>query len=121
VKLFEILNDDTYFLYASHCYDNPQCESVEEFYEDLDRIKYVKRLFTRYDDGELKERLILNHLIIIHNVFGIEGGLKLVFHKIGRKHWSYLKTFLVYLNYLGDDALPEVPYDEGIQSALDKI
>lgn len=121
MKLFELLNDDTFFLFASHCYDNPQCESIEEFYEDLDRIKYVKRLFTRYDEGELKERLILNHMIIIHNVFGIEGGIKLMFHKIGPKHHSYLKTFMVYLNYLDEDALPHVPFDEGIREALRKI
>lgn len=122
MQLFDIVNDENFLLYASHVYENPQCTSVEEFYEDLSRFKYLKRLFKRYhDDDDLQERLILNHLIVIYNVFGIEGGHKLTFFKISRKHWSALKTFLIYLNYLTDDALVEIPVDDTIAKALREL
>jgi len=122
MKLFDLVNEDNFLLYASHVYSNPQCASVEEFYEDLNRFKYLKRLMKRYyDDGDLQERLILNHLIVIYNVFGIEGGHKLTFFKINKKHWSALKTFLIYLNYLTDDALVEIPIDIKIANALREL
>jgi hypothetical protein len=122
MHLFDIINEDNFAMYAMHVYDNPQCTSVDEFNDDLNRFKYLKRLFKRYEvNDDLQERLILNHLIVIYNVFGIEGGHKLTFYKVSRKHWSYLKTFLIYLNYIGDDALPEIPLDTKIVEALRKI
>lgn len=122
MHVFDVIDNDNFLLYASNVYNNPQCVSVEEFNEDLNRFKYLKRLFKRYaDEGDLQERLILNHLIVIYNVFGIEGGHKLTFFKIDRKHWSALKTFLIYLNYLTDDALVQIPIDTKVANALREL
>ena len=78
MKLFEQLSDDNFLLYAAKHYYKPNVIDAEEFYEDLKRFKYVKRQLNRYlESGELSERLILNHLIVIFNVYGIEPALKL--------------------------------------------
>lgn len=122
MHLFDVITNENFTLYAAHVYNNPQCSTVEEFEEDLLRFKYLKRLFRRYHlNDDLQERLILNHIIVIYNVFGIEGGHKLTFFKVPRESWSYLKTFLIYLNYLQEDALPEIPLDPTIIEALRKI
>lgn len=121
MQLFEQLDNDNFVMYAMKWYDNPQCTDVEEFNEDLQRFKYLKRLLNRYDNGDLQERLILNHLIVIYNVFGIEAAHKMVFFKLQRNHWSALKTFLIYLGYLGSDALVDVPVDPHIVEVLRKI
>jgi hypothetical protein len=81
-------------------YDKPNC-IMSEFEEDLKRIKYVKRLIKRYRvTGELKERLILNHLIILANVFGVDSSVKMLFYKLDRDDYDILKTFLLFLNYM---------------------
>lgn len=96
--MFEQIDDTNFVLYAAKHYDNPHCFETVEFYEDLARIKYIKRLFNKYkESGELRERLILNHLIILFNVFGVEAAQRLLFFKLNN-HYKYLKTFLVYLN-----------------------
>mgnify|MGYP003660010771 CR=1 FL=1 len=95
------INDENFMFYASQIYDNPQCMSEEEF-------EYIKRLFYRYDKtGELKLRLILNHIIILNNVFGSEGCSRLLFYKIDEKYYAYLKSFLRYLEYL-PKTIPEL-------------
>jgi hypothetical protein len=95
------INPDTFLLYASKMYTNPSCMGIEEFYEDLDKIKYVKRLLIRYKrGGDLKERLILNHIITLQNVFGAEPAARLLFYKLNKDLHSFLKSFLIYLNYL---------------------
>jgi hypothetical protein len=87
-------------------YTNPQCSSIEDFNEDLNRIKYLKRLFGRYHQkGILKERLILNHIIILGNIFGPTNAARILFFKIDEELHSYLKSFLLYLNYI-----PELSY-----------
>ena len=106
-------------------YDNPQCKGIEEFHEDLDRVKYLKRLFKKYlNSGVLRERLILNHLIILHNVLG-PISVRLLFFKLEKEIHSPLKTFLLYLNYL-PETLPEVdlveiPIDTEIANILREI
>lgn len=98
--MIENLNDDNFMLYAMKCYDKPNA-IVSEFEEDLKRIKYVKRLIKRYKaTGELKERLILNHIIILSNVFGIEATVRMLFYKIDTSDHAILKTFLLFLNYM---------------------
>lgn len=95
------LTDKNFIMYAMKNYDNAQCVDVSEFYDDLKRINYIRRLFARYkNNSDLKERLILNHLIILYNVFPVESATNILFFKIERDYWSYLKTFLVYLNYM---------------------
>lgn len=99
---FEKLNESNFLLFAAKHYDNAQCESLEEFQEDLNRFKYLKRLFNRYKEtGDLKERLILNHIIILYNVFG-DAATQMLFLKL-RKYYECLMPFLILLN-----RLPEV-------------
>lgn len=119
---FDILNEDNFTLYAAKCYDNPQCTEINEFYDDLNRFKYLKRLFKRYaEHDDLQYRLILNHLIVLYNVFGIEGGNKIAMYKIDQEYWPVLKTFLVYLNFLPDDVMPGVPLDHYVVDILRKM
>ena len=98
--MHEKLSDDNFLIYCAKHYDNPQCHSTEEFIEDLKRIKYIKKLITRYiDSGELKDRLILNHLIILYNVFGAEHMARILYLKM-RAQFSYIKPFLILLGVL---------------------
>ena len=101
MNLFDDLNDKNYMMFAMKFYDNPQCTSVEEFHEDLNKIKYVKRLFNRFlDTGELRTILILNHLIVIYNVFENEAATRMLFFRVEKKFYSILKPFLIFLNRL---------------------
>jgi len=123
---FEILNESNFMMYAMKLYDNPQCSGIEEFQEDLNRIKYIKRLLRRYQKtGVLKERLILNHIIIISNVFGIEGAVKILFYKIEKDLHSLLKTFLAFLQYLPETEKGTeydlIPLDNKIIDVLRKL
>ena len=93
------ITESTFLLYAMKHYDNPQCTDMTEFQEDMKRFQYLRKLFTRYrQDGDLKERLILNHLIVIYNVFGVDAT-NMLFMKLHEFH-SYLKPFVQYLNYM---------------------
>lgn len=123
---FDILTDDSYLLFAMKSYDNPQCVGIDEFYEDLNRIKYLKRLFRKYKThGILREQLILNHLIIFYNVFGIQAASRLLFSRIETELHPYLKTFIIYLNNQ-PDSIPEadllmIPVDIRIANKLRRI
>lgn len=97
-----VLNDSNFLLYAAANYTNTVYDN-EEFFDDLKKIKYLKRLFSRYHDKEeLKERLILNHLITIYNVFNPEAATRMLFYRIDEQYWHVLKTFLVFLQYMPD-------------------
>ena len=99
--IFDILNDKNFFLYAAHNYKNPQCTGIEDFYDDLKSIKYIKRLFNRFiNKGELKSRLVYNHIILLSNVFGVEASTRMLFFKLGKEYWSLLKPFLLTLDHL---------------------
>lgn len=94
------LNENNFLLYAMKAYDKPNA-IISEFEEDLKRIKYIKRLIRRYRvTGELKERLILNHIIILSNVFGVEATVRMLFYKLDTADYAILKTFLLFLNYM---------------------
>lgn len=98
--MFE-LTEDNFVLYAMKHYDNPGCKGVDEFLDDLKRFSYLKRLFRKHTSGKvLREKLIINHLVVIYNLFGIDAATNMLFFKIEKKHWSQLKTFLTFLNYL---------------------
>ena len=100
------LTEQNFIIFAMKNYQNPHCLNVDEFHDDLKRIKYIKRLLSRYVcNGDLKDRLILNHIIILYNSFGLEAT-KLLFFKIDKQFWSQLKTFLVFLHYM-----PEIVHD----------
>ena len=99
--VFDDLNEKNFLLYAMKEYDNPQCVQVEEFYDDLKKVKYIKRLLNQYlNEGILKERLLLNHIIVFYNVFPVRSATRMLFLKIEEEFWPILKTFLVYLSYM---------------------
>lgn len=128
----EKLDESNFLLYAAKHYDNPQCFDTIEFYEDLKRFKYIKRLFNRYsDDGDLKERLILNHIVILFNVFGVEPAIKMLFLKCKGQE-GYLVPFLAALNHLPKEInnigydnrcyiISDIKQDQKIVEALKKI
>ena len=96
--MFDDLNDDNFMMYAMKCYASPHC-LMSEFEGDIKRTKYLKRLFRRYKiTKSLKERLILNHIILLNNVFGTEATARILFYKIDERDYDILKTFLSYLN-----------------------
>jgi hypothetical protein len=98
--MFDNLTDENFLIYAMKCYDSPNCIMME-FEDDLKRIKYIKRLIKKYKaTGDLRERLILNHIIVLSNVFGIEPTVRMLFFKIEKKEYSILKSFLIFLNYM---------------------
>ena len=112
---------------AMHHYDNSQCVNIAEFEEDLKRFGYLKKLFGRYkENGELKERLIINHLTVLHNLFGI-AIVEMLFYKIDQQYWDVLATFMRYLNLM-PDYIPEfnvksidLPDDNTVLQELSKL
>ncbi|PNX47672.1 MAG: hypothetical protein BV459_03990 [Thermoplasmata archaeon M11B2D] len=122
------LNDDNFLMFAIKNYDNPHCAGMEEFEEDLNRIKYLKRLLNKYvGGGELKERLIINHIIVLTNVFGVEAAVRIMFHKLEPELFPAIKTFLIFLNLLPETVphsgvtLVDIPLDINIVGVLRKI
>ena len=126
----EKLDEHNFLLYAAKHYDNPQCHDVTEFYDDLKRFKYLKRLFGKYEEtGDLRERLIINHLTILYNVFG-DSATKMLFFKL-EEYYPYLKPFLVLLNRMPEricnvgefDIIhsSDIPMDTYIVNVLRKI
>lgn len=126
------LNDDNFVMYAMKHYDNPGCKGIVEFEDDLKRFRYLKRLFRKYTAGKgLKERLIINHIVVIYNLFGAEAATKMLFFKVERKYWPQLKTFLVFLNFFpvgfvitqGNEVIEgyNIPLDEKVTNALKRI
>ena len=100
---FKKLNRDNFMLYAMGQYTNPECESIVEFQEDMNRIKYVKRLLKKYKrSGKIRPILLLNHLTVLGNVFGPMGAARMLFFKLESDLHSSLKTALLYLNYIGE-------------------
>tara|TARA_Y100000052_G_C2936461_1_gene77742 strand:- start:619 stop:981 length:363 start_codon:yes stop_codon:yes gene_type:complete len=116
------LTDDTLFLYAAKHYYNPQFSDVEEFFEDLKRFKYIKRLVNRYlETDEFPHRLLLNHIIVIFNVFGIEASLKILELRLDEKHWPVIKPILLYLSYIRNDQYTGIEMDQTVVKFLRTI
>ena len=128
--MFDELNDSNILLYAAKCYDKPNCLD-SEFDEDYKKIRYIKRLLQRYRvTGEIKERLILNHLVIAQNVFGIEPTTRMLFLRIDEKDYSSLKTLLIFTSSMpaivkgirGEDIISsDIPIDFRLAGILRKI
>jgi len=125
--MLEKLTESNFLLYAMHNYDNPQCHSLDEFQEDLKKFLYLKKLISRYKkDNELRERLILNHIIVLYNVFG-DATTNMLFYKIDEQSWDVLVTFLVYLERMPEELpnyaikLSNIRLDEIIIASLRKI
>lgn len=121
---FDELNEDNYILFAIKYYDNPQAVTQEDFFEDLSRFKYIKKLLRRYTKtGDLKTSLLVNHFIIVFNIFN-EAALPLLFFKIEKELWSSLKAFLVFLNRVPDypkTFVNEIPIDTECLELLQSI
>ena len=119
---FKELNEKNVMLYAAKHYSNPKFSDIDDFHEDLKRFKYIKRLLNRYiETYELPERLILNHLIVIFNMFGIEAALNILELKLEEKHWPVVKPFLIFLRYIKNDQYTGISMDPTVVEALRKI
>ena len=120
--MFKEITKDNWLLFAQQNYDNPTLETEIEFYDDIKRFKYLKRLFRKYDvTGEIKIRLILNHLVVLQNVFSAEVAITLLLYKIDEKYWSILKTCLNYLEYLYPRELNSIETDKNIEEMLKNL
>mgnify|MGYP001239971977 CR=1 FL=1 len=120
--MYEKITNDNVIMFAIKHYDNPQCEGEKEFYDDMKRFKYIKRLLRKHKDtGILKERLLLNHIIVLNNLFGAEACVTLLLFKIQREYWETLKSFLLYLNIIREDELPDVIPSEEVLKVLKEL
>ena len=120
--MFKEITKDTWLLYAQQNYDNPTFTKEQEFLDDLKRFKYLKRLFRRYTlTGEIKVRLIVNHIVVLQNVFGVEAACVLLLYKIDEQYWPILKTVLEHLDYLYPHELNDVQVDENIKKLLKEM
>jgi hypothetical protein len=125
------LNNDNFLMYAIKNYNNPGCRGVTDFNDDLKRLRYIKRLLGRYRlSGDVKERLVINHIVVFYNVFGVEAATRMLFYKIQEDLWPELKTFLVYLNFMPQTVIvsngfkmpeSEIPLDPVLVDILRKL
>tara|TARA_B100000029_G_C17030256_1_gene761922 strand:+ start:115 stop:477 length:363 start_codon:yes stop_codon:yes gene_type:complete len=120
--MYEKITPENVVMYAIRHYDNPQCEGEKEFQDDLKRFKYIKRLLRKYHEtGVLKERLLLNHLTVLNNVFGTTASTTLLLYKIQDEYWPALKSFLLFLNSITEDELSHVQEDEIVLDTLKEL
>ena len=120
--MYEKITNDNIIMFAIKHYDNPQCEGEKEFYDDMKRFKYIKRLLRKHNDtGILKERLLLNHIIVLKNLFGAEACVTLLLFKIQKEYWETLKSFLLYLNIVRNDELSEIIANQEVLEVLRKL
>ena len=122
--LFTELNEDNFLLFAIKHYENPQAVTREDFDKDLSRFRYIKRLLKRYKStGELKVHLLINHFIILYNIFG-DATTPMLFYKIDKNLWSCIKTFVIFLDKLPDyprSYIHEIELDQNCLDALNGI
>lgn len=119
---FSTLTPENINMFAMKHYDNPLCVDEKEFLDDMKRFKYLKRLFKKHaKTGILKERLIMNHIIVLANVFGPDAAKVLLFYKVGQEYWSTLKTFLIFLNYMEINEAKQITINSKIMEVLRKI
>ena len=120
--MYEKITPENVVMFAIRHYNNPHCEGEKEFDDDMKRFKYIKRLLRKYyDTGILKERLLLNHIIVLNNVFGPDACATLLLYKIQPEFWSALKTFLLFLNILKEDELDHINIDENVENVLKEL
>ena len=122
--IFNELNEDNFLLFAIKNYENPQAVTKEDFDKDLNHFKYIKRLLKRYKNtGELKIPLLINHFIVLYNIFG-EAATPMLFFKIEKELWSTMKTFILFLNKIPEYPkcyLHDIPVDLDCLKELQKI
>ena len=119
---FSTLTPENINMFAMKHYDNPSCVDEQEFLDDMKRFKYLKRLFRKYDTSkDLKMRLIINHIIVLANVFGVDAATTLLFFKIEKSHWPILKAFLIFLQYMPENDLMDVQINHEVMGKLGQI
>ena len=122
--LFDELNEENFLLFAIKNYENPQAVTREDFEKDLNHFRYIKRLLKRYkNSGELKTHLLINHFIILYNIFG-DAATPMFFYKIEDNLWSPVKTFIVFLNRLPEyphTYIHDIPLDDKCLEELERI
>ena len=119
---FSTLTPENINMFAMKHYDNPLCVDEKEFLDDMKRFKYLKRLFRKYETSkDLKMRLVINHIIILANVFGVDAATTLLFFKIEKNHWPLLKTFLLFLGYMPENDLIDTPIIHTVMGKLGQI
>ena len=122
MQLFEELDKSNFILYAARNYYSPRCIDAEEFYDDLNRFKYIKRLVNRHQrGGDLGEKLLLNHLTIILNVFGHDAGLRMLEFKVGIENFDVIKPFLIFMNVIPFDEYSEITMDQSVVKKLSEL
>ena len=120
--MFKEITKDNWLLFAQQNYDNPTLEKEEEFYDDIKRFKYLKRLFRKYAiTGDIKIRLVLNHLIVLQNVFSADVAITLLLYKTDEQYWPVLKACLNYLEYLYPHELESTKSDDKIEEMLKQL
>jgi len=119
---FSTLTPENINMFAMKHYDSISCVDEQEFLDDMKRFKYLKRLFRKYDTSkELKSRLIINHIIVLSNVFGVDAATTLLFFKIDRQHWTLLKTILVYLHFMPEEDMTDIRVNQSVMAELGAI
>ena len=121
---FDELNESNYIMFAMKNYENPQAVTQEDFYDDMKRFKWIKRLLNKYrNTGEMNVHLLLNHFIILYNIFG-DATTPLLFYRIDSELWNILKTFIVYLDRLPEypvSYIHKIPIDCGCMEILENL
>ena len=122
--IFNELNDGNFLLFAIRNYENPQAVTKEDFDKDLNHFKYIKRLLKRYKNtGQLKTHLLINHFIVLYNIFGDETT-PMLFYKIEKELWDVMKTFIIFLNKMPDypkSHIHNIPVDLDCLAELHKV
>jgi hypothetical protein len=125
------LTEDNFLFFAIKHYDNPACKGIDEFEDDLKRFSYIKRLFNKPgEESDLRTRLILNHIVVLCNLFGTSNIANMLFLKIEEKYWIHIKTYLTYLNCMPDSPMSingktirdsDIPLDQSLIDFLRKL
>ena len=122
--IFNELNDGNFLLFAIRNYENPQAVTKEDFDKDLNHFKYIKRLLKRYKNtGQLKTHLLINHFIVLYNIFG-DATTTMLFYKIEKELWDVMKTFIIFLNKMPDypkSHIHDIPVDLDCLAELHKV
>ena len=119
--MFDELTEDNFMIFAAKHYVNPHCRGIDDFNDDLNHFKYLKRLFNRYQkDRVLKTNLIVGHIIVLYNVFEAQAMTRMLFFKIDQDQWSLLKPFLIMLNHLPEQIVEGSKIINTVDIALNK-
>ena len=113
--------EENFFEFAKQHYHNPECEDMDEFMADIDRIKYIKRLINRYhSSGDFQDHLLMNHIIVFYNVFGIDGATRMLACRLSYKYWTVIKPICIFLYYFRNTDFTGIEMDPFVVDLLRK-